>query len=156
MSTDRSFVEQNARERDRLRSLVSRLTDAELRSSVNEHWTVAGVLGHVAFWDERALFLVGKLVEGTPFTASHDEPEDPDWINDASRPLIHAVPPRQLADLAVRVAEETDAAVAALSPELAARTYPADPASPLNAVRAHHRAEHLDEIEAALERIGSA
>ena len=156
MSIDRSFVEQNTRERDRLRSLVSRLTDAELGNPVNEHWTVAGVLGHIAFWDGRALFLAGKLVEGTPFTASDDEPDDPDWINDASRPLIHAVPPRKLADLAVRVAEETDAAVAALSAELAVRTYPADPTSPLNAVRAHHRAQHLDEIEAALERISSA
>ena len=74
----------------------------------------------------------------------------------ASRPLIHAVMPRQLADLALRVAEETDAAVAALSPELAARTYPADPSSPLNAFRVHHRAEHLDEIEAALQRTSSA
>ena len=156
MSNDRSFIEQNARERDRFRSLVSRLTDAELASSVNEHWTVAGVLGHLAFWDGRALFLSGKLVEGMQFTPSDDEPDDPDWINDASRPLIHAVPPRQLADLVVRGAEETDAAVAALSPELAARTYPADPTSPLNAVRAHHRAEHLDEIEVALERISSA
>lgn len=150
MSIDRSFVEQNARERDRLRSLVMRLTDEELNALVNEHWTVAGVLGHVAFWDGRALFLAGKLVNRVPFTASDEEPEDVDWINDANRPLIHAIPPRQLADLALRVAEETDAAVASLSPDLAARTYPADPTSPLNAVRAGHRAEHLDEIEAAL------
>ena len=155
MSIDRSFVEQNRRELDRLRSLVSRLSDEELSASVNEHWTVAGVLGHIAFWDERALFLTRKLVDGTPFTPSDREPEDPDWINDASRRLIHAVPPRQLADLAMRVAEETDAAVAALSPELAARSYPADPTSPLNTERADHRGEHLDEIEAALERIGS-
>jgi hypothetical protein len=150
MPIDRSFVEQNARERDRLRSLVMRLTDEELNALVNEHWTVAGVLGHVAFWDGRALFLAGKLVNGVPFTASDEEPEDVDWINDANRPLIHAIPPRQLADLALRVAEETDAAIASLPPDLAARTYPADPASPVNTVRAGHRAEHLDEIEAAL------
>lgn len=156
MSVDRSFVEHNARERERLRSLLRRLTDEELSGSVNEHWTVAGVLGHIAFWDGRALFLAGKLVEGLPFTASDDDPEDVDWINDASRPLIHAIPPRELADLALRVAEETDAAVAALPPDLAARTYPADLSSPLNAVRAHHRAEHLDEIEAALAEGSSA
>ena len=150
MSVDRSFVDHNERERERLRSLVSRLNDEELSSPVNEHWTVAGVLGHIAFWDGRALFLAGRLTQGVPFDASDQEPEDVDWINDASRPLIHAVPPRQLAELAARVAEETDAAVAALSPVLAARTYPADPSSPLYAVRAHHRAEHLDEIEAAL------
>ena len=150
MSVDRSFVDHNDRERERLRSLVSRLNDEELSTPVNEHWTVAGVLGHIAFWDGRALFLAGKLADGVPFDASDEEPEDVDWINDASRPLIHAVPARQLAELALRVAEETDAAVAALPPDLAARTYPADPSSPLNAVRAHHRAEHLDEIEAAL------
>ncbi len=56
MSIDRSFVEQNARERDRLRSLVMRLTDEELNALVNEHWTVAGVLGHVAFWDGAPYF----------------------------------------------------------------------------------------------------
>ena len=156
MPVDRSLIEQNERERERLRSLVSRLSDEELSGSVNEHWTVAGVLGHIAFWDGRALVLAGKLVDGVPFTASDEEPEDVDWINDASRPLIHAIPPRQLADLALRVAEETDAAVAALPPELAARTYPTDPSSPLNAVRAHHRAQHLDEIEAALGRVPSA
>jgi Mycothiol maleylpyruvate isomerase N-terminal domain len=150
MPIDRSFVEQNAHERERLRSLVMRLTDEELDAPVNEHWTVAGVLGHVAFWDGRALFLAGKLANGVPFTASDEEPEDVDWINDANRPLIHAVPPRHLANLALRVAEETDGAVASLPPDLAARTYPADPASPVNAVRASHRAEHLDEIEAAL------
>jgi hypothetical protein len=150
MAIDRSYVQQNARERDRLRSLVSRLSDEGLSASVNEYWTVAGVLGHIAFWDGRALFLAGKLASGVPFTASDEEPEDPDWINDASRPLIHAIAPRRLADLALRVAEETDAAVAALSPDLAARTYPADRSSPLNAVRADHRAEHMDEIEAAL------
>lgn len=156
MAVDRSYVDANARERDRLHALIDRLTDGQLDAAVNEYWTVAGVLGHIAFWDGRALFLARKLVEGVPFTASDDEPEDVDWINDASRPLIHAIPPRQLADLALRMAEETDAAVAALPPDLAARTSPADPTSPLNAVRAHHRAQHLDEIEAALARSSSA
>jgi DinB superfamily len=150
MSIDRSFVEENTRERERMRSLIQRLTDDELNAPVNEFWTVAGVLGHVAFWDRRNLFLAGKLVRGVPFTPDDDEPDDVDWINDANRPLIHAIPARQLADLAMRVAEETDAAVASLPPELAARTYPTDPNSPLNAVRASHRGEHLDEIEAAL------
>jgi hypothetical protein len=49
MSVDRSYVEQNTRERERLRALVARLGDDELRSHVNQHWTVAGVLGHIAF-----------------------------------------------------------------------------------------------------------
>lgn len=146
------YVEQNTRQRERLRSLVERLTDEELRAPVNESWTVAGVLGHIAFWDGRALFLANKLVRGEPFTPSDNEPEDVDWINDANRPLIHAIPPREAADLALRLADETDARVASLPPELVAKAWPEDSESPLNVIRAHHRGEHLDEVEAALAR----
>ena len=91
-----------------MRALVKRLSDEELRSPVNEYWTVAGVLGHIAFWDARVLALADKLEHGVPFSPSDAEPEDVDWINDASRPLIHAIEPRELAQLALRVAEETD------------------------------------------------
>lgn len=133
-----------------MRVLVERLGDPELEQSVNESWTVAGVLGHVAFWDGRALFLAEKLIRGEPFTPSDEEPEDPDWINDATRPLIHAIPPRRAAELALGVAEQVDNLLASMPPELASRTWPSDESSPLNASRADHRGEHLDEIEAAL------
>lgn len=133
-----------------MRALVERLGDPELEQSVNESWTVAGVLGHVAFWDGRALFLAEKLIRGEPFTPSDEEPEDPDWINDATRPLIHAIPPRRAAELALGVAEQVDNLLASMPPELASRTWPSDESSPLNASRADHRGEHLDEIEAAL------
>jgi hypothetical protein len=152
MAADRPYVEPNTRERERLRGLVERLSDEELRRQVNEHWTVAGVLGHIAFWDARVLFLAEKLTRGAPFTPSDTEPEDPDWINDSTRPLIHAIAPREAAQLALRIAEETDQRVASLPPALTAGTWPEDPKSPLNPLRASHRGEHLDEIQAALER----
>ena len=144
---DRSFVAANARELERMRALVSRLSDRQLGEMVNEYWSVAGVLGHIAFWDGRALYFAGKLQRGEPFTASENEPEDVDWINDSSRPLIHAIPPRALAELAASIAAETDELVASLSEELLAGL---DEASPLNPVRADHRGEHLDEIEASI------
>jgi hypothetical protein len=93
------------------------------------------------------LSLAGKLRRGEPFAPSDRDPEDVDWINDASRPLIHAVAPDVLASLALRIAEEADATVAALPPE---RMAPLDPDSPIYALRAAHRGEHLDEIDAAL------
>jgi hypothetical protein len=146
MVEDRAYIEQNTRERERLRALVD-LSEEQLRIPVNEYWTVAAVLGHIAFWDARVLSLADKLDRGIPFSASDTEPEDVDWINDASRPLIHAIPPLEAARLALQIAEETDARVATLPVE---RLYPRDPESPLYALRASHRGEHLDEVEAAL------
>jgi hypothetical protein len=147
MAEDRSYVDQNTRERERLRALVERLDENDLRLPVNEYWTVAAVLGHIAFWDARVLSLADKLQRGEPFSPSDAEPEDVDWINDASRPLIHAIPPLEAARLALRIAEETDTRVASLPVD---RLWPNDPDSPLYAVRASHRGEHLDEVEAAL------
>jgi hypothetical protein len=146
---DRSFVAANTRELGRMRALVSRLSDRQLSEMVNEHWTVAGVLGHIAFWDGCALYLARKLQRGEPLGASENEPEDVDWINDSSRPLIHAIAPRAVAELAVSIAVDTDELVASLSDELLGGL---DETSPLNTVRADHRGEHLDEIEAAIQQ----
>jgi len=144
---DHRYIEENARERERMRSIVESSTEEDLTAPVNEYWSVAGVLGHIAFWDARILALAGKLERGVPFAASDTEPEDVDWINDASRPLIHAIPPLEAGRLALQIAEDTDARVATLPPD---RLWPRDPDSPLYALRASHRGEHLDDIEAAL------
>jgi hypothetical protein len=150
MSEDRSYIDENTRERERLRALVERLDEDALIAPVNEYWTVAAVLGHIAFWDARVLSLADKMERGERFSSSDAEPEDVDWINDASRPLIHAIAPLEAAQLALRIAEETDGRVANLPLD---RLWPHDPDSPLFALRASHRGEHLDEVEAALRAI---
>jgi hypothetical protein len=147
MSEDRPYVDENTRERERLHALVERLDEDELRMPANEHWTVAAVFGHIAFWDGRALALADKLERGMSFSPSDAKPEDVDWINDAARPLIHAISPREVAQLALRIAEETDARVASVPVD---RLWPRDPDSPLYPLRADHRGEHLDDLEAAL------
>src|SRR4029079_9514198 len=50
MSDDRAYVQDNTRQRERLRALIERLDDEALSLPVNEYWTVAGVLGHLAYW----------------------------------------------------------------------------------------------------------
>jgi len=147
MSADHTYVERNTHERERLRGLVARLADDDLRRPVTDRWTVADMLGHLAFWDARALSLAEKVEAGEPFGPADNEPDDVDAINAAARALVGALPPRQVAELAVRLAEETDRRVATLDPE---RLWPEDPDCPLNPLRASHRAEHLDHIEAAL------
>jgi hypothetical protein len=141
------YVAENRRELERMRTIADGLSDKQLRLPVNAYWTVSAVFGHIAFWDARILALADKFERGEPFTESDHEPEDVDWINDATRPLIHAVPPAELIGLSLRIAEETDERVAALPPD---RMWPQDPDSPIYCVRAAHRAEHLDDVEAAL------
>jgi hypothetical protein len=47
---DRGYIERNEASRARLRALLDRLTDDDLRQRVGE-WTVAMSLAHLAFWD---------------------------------------------------------------------------------------------------------
>jgi hypothetical protein len=92
------------------------------------------------------LVLAEKIDRGEPWVAGDAEPEG-DWLNDSTRPLIHAIAPRATAELALRIAEETDARVAELPLD---RMYPLDPDSPISPARSAHRGEHLDELEQAL------
>jgi len=150
VADDRSYIEANTRERERMRALVEGLDDDALKAPVNEYWTVVGVLGHIAYRDIRVMVLAEKIDRGEPWVPGDAEP-DGDWLNDSTRPLIHAIRPRDAARFALRIAEQTDALVAKLPLN---RLLPHDPDSPINAARGEHRGEHLDEIEAALRARG--
>jgi hypothetical protein len=45
---NRSYIETNLRGRERLRALVEGLDEDSLTAQVNEYWSVAGVLAHMA------------------------------------------------------------------------------------------------------------
>ena len=146
MTNDRSYIPVNDRERERLRDFIDRFDDDALAAPANEYWTVAGVLGHLAYWDSRVLVLADKIDRGEPWITSDAEPEG-DWLTDSTRSLIHAIAPRSAAELALRIAEETDARVAELPLD---RMAPLDPDSPIYPARGEHRGEHLDELERVL------
>ena len=148
MAVDRAYVAENDAERERLRALVTRLSDDELRRPMPAGWTVAAVLAHIGLWDARAIFLLDKWGRGVEPAPTDYEPEDVDWINDAAKPLCLALPPRDAAQLALRLAEEADGKLEALSDEMLEKVRAAG--SPLNLSRADHRREHLDDIERAL------
>ncbi len=151
VAVDRSYVAQNNRERDRLRALVARLSDQELSRPLEAGWTIAGVLGHLAFWDQRIQVLLERWQrEGAGGQPRPENAADVHWINDAAKPLILALPPRRVAELAVAIAEAVDRAVETLPDQLVAENAAAG--GPINLQRAEHRREHLDEIEQALAR----
>jgi uncharacterized damage-inducible protein DinB len=145
---NRSHIAENNAERERLKALVTRLSDEELSRPMAAGWSVAGVLAHMALWDARGLYLMDKWESGIAPSAADYEPEDIDWVNDAAKPLCLALPPRTAAQLALQLAEETDRRVEALSDELLAQII--DVGQPFNLSRANHRREHLDDIESYL------
>ena len=144
---DRSHEAANDTERARLRALVAGASDDQLRRPMPAGWTVAAVLAHVAYWDALAIYWLDKwAITGEPTVY---EPEDTDATNGAAKPLCLALPPRLAAELSLRVAEEADAKVRALSDAMLAKIQAKGP-PPFNLSRANHRKEHLDEIEPVL------
>lgn len=148
MTESRSYIAENDRERRRLEALVDKLDDAALTRTMPAGWTVAAVLAHLAFWDQRIIVFIEMLKRGA--APPMGTQEDVDWINDAAKPAQLALPPRRAATLAVETARATDHAVATLSDDLLARNAAAG--SPIYLVRATHRREHLDDIEKAVAR----
>src|SRR5262245_20012358 len=151
MAEDRAYVAKNQAELERLRRLVDRLSDQELAKPMPAGWTVAAVLGHLAFWDYRMVTLLdrwGPEGRGTP-PPQIDE-ASVDWINDAGKPFCLALPPRAAARMAVEAAVAADQRVADLSEGQLAENRAAG--APISVLRAEHRREHLDEIEHVLGR----
>jgi Mycothiol maleylpyruvate isomerase N-terminal domain len=147
MAVDRSFVTQNDAERARLEKLVGRLSDGDLQRPLAAGWTVAGVLAHLAFWDQRTFILLDRW-QRDGVAPPADDQGNVDWINDSAKPMFLALPPRRTVELALAIAEATDRKVASLSDDLVRRI--AETGAPVSLVRATHRREHLDEIERAL------
>jgi len=146
---DRSFVADNEKERRRLSALVGRLSDQDLGRPMNGGWTVASVLAHLAFWDERVVVLLDQWgADGRGPAPRPNAEADVDWVNDAGKPLCLALPPRVAANLAVKAAEAADGRLAGLSDGLLAALAAAG--GPIRLSRADHRREHLDQIESAL------
>ena len=144
MTLDQSYLSENAAEYEHLKSLVSRVTDKELGCPLEAGWTVSAVLAHLAFWDQRALVLLDKWgKEGIG-----PSPIDADVVNEVTRPLCLAIPPRAAAELAVSSAQQIDQAIERMSTEMAAQVESIGQTVRLN--RAHHRRDHLSQIEKAL------
>lgn len=140
---DRSFVERNRASTERIRALAARLSDEELQHPVGQHWTVAIVFAHLAFWDRRVMYVLDMTERnGEVFI-----PEIDIFVNDLSLPLWAAIPPRVAARIAIETAETLDARLENYPQTLVEKVYAANERW---VVRALHRGEHLNEADAAL------
>ncbi len=145
MNIIEEMIDDNAREYAHLRELVERLTDDDLGLPLEAGWTVSAVLAHLAFWDQRAITLIGKWKkEGVG-----PSPIDTDIVNEATRRLCLAIQPRKAAELAVALAGEVDKIIADLTPDMVEAIQTKGTTVKLR--RADHRRTHIGEIEKALE-----
>ena len=143
MALDHSFVERNRASTDRMRALATRLSDEELQHPVGEHWTVAIVFAHLAFWDRRVMYVLDMTErEGKLFV-----PEIDIFVNDLSLPLWAAIPPREAVRIGIETAEALDKRLEGYPPALLEEIHAY---MPRWVIRALHRNTHLDEAEEAL------
>ena len=106
------YSARNAAEREKLEKLVARLTDEQMgRAAGGPGWTVGALLGHLTFWDQRALALLKKWRKQGIGPSGMDI----DVVNDATRPLLVAVPPRKAAELFITAARAIDEAIDSLA-----------------------------------------
>jgi hypothetical protein len=143
MTLDRSFIELNRASTERIRALAARLSDAELLHPVGEHWTVAIVFAHLAWWDRRVMYVLDMTERDSKLFV----PQIDIVVNDLSLPLWAAIPPREAARIAIETAETLDKRLEEYSPALLEEVFIYNKRW---VVRSLHRSEHLDETDAAL------
>ena len=147
MPLDATYKEQNHASRERIRALANRLTDAEMQTKVGEHWTVAIVFAHLAFWERRVMYVLDMTEKNGKLFI----PEIDIFVNDLSLPLWAAIPPREAARIAIEECETLDKRLEEYEPALLEEIYNYNKRW---VVRALHRNEHLDEADAALKQSG--
>jgi hypothetical protein len=144
------YSEQNAGSRRRLEALVRGLSEEDLARSTDYGWTVAALLAHLAFWDQRMIVILRRwLDEG--FDPS---PIDARAVNDALKVVCHALDPRAAIALCLSSAEALDAELDALTDDLTQQLeeHAAASETQFRMNRSLHRDGHLDDIEALLSK----
>jgi hypothetical protein len=148
MANGRGHDRRNDESRERLAAVLGMLTDGDAELALDDDWTVASLLAHVAFWDG----LVAQRWEAA-LRAGERTPPDlddrlTDLINAAAMPEWQAIDPARLAGLVAGAASAVDALIA----ELPADSVEAVLASgrPRLLDRSFHRVEHLETIEGRL------
>ena len=145
MPLDPNYTQLNRESTERIKKIASNLTDEQFQTRVGEHWTVAIALVHLAFWDKRVL----ATLESTAKNKKLSVVEVDTVVNDLSLPIWATVPAKEAIKLAIETAEELDNQLEKFPKDLLEEMYNHNKRL---VVRALHRNEHLDEVEAALKK----
>ena len=144
------YSDQNAQSHRRLETLVHRLSDEDLSRSTDYGWTVAALLAHLAFWDQRVLVILRRWLEQGFDPSLIDSAA----VNDSLRVICHALEPLTAIELCLSCAQAVDAELETLTPELVKQMegHAAATETQFRMNRSLHRDGHLNDIEALLNR----
>ena len=145
MSLDPNYAQLNRISTERIKQLAASLSDDEMQTRVGEHWTVAIALAHLAWWDRRVMYVLDMTAKNGKLFV----PEIDIFVNDLSLPLWAAIPPREAARIAIETSADLDQRLEAYPQHLLEEIYNYNKRW---VVRALHRNEHLDEVDAALQK----
>ncbi len=145
MAIDPTYNEQNRASTERMKALAASLTDEEMQTGVGEHWTVAIVFAHLAWWDRRVLYVLDMTQKNGKLFV----PEIDIIVNDLSLPLWAAIPPREAARIGIEASAELDKRLETYAPSLLEEIYNFNKRW---VIRGLHRNEHLTEAEAAVKK----
>lgn len=142
------YAQENADSRQRLETLVRRLSATDLALSTHYGWTVAALLAHLAFWDQRMVVILKRWKE----EGFDPSPIDAAAVNDALKVICHALEPRAAIELALSAAKQLDAELEALTPDFVKQIeqHIQATSTQFRMNRSLHRDGHLDDIEALL------
>ena len=140
----------NAAARDRILSLVARLTDAQMAVQGEDGWTIGAQLAHLAFWDRVHVGRLRMALEGGGDLPAPLAVETIDAINDAGLHGWRLIGGGVAVGLFADASREVDAYLASLDPSVVDRIRAAG--LPRLVERHRHRTDHGDAIEEALSR----
>ena len=89
----------NGESTERLRAVVARLGDDDLKRSLGDGWTVGFALAHLAFWDARQVAALQRMAQGEPF------PSEDMATNAALEVIADAFDPEVIGQAAVSAAQ---------------------------------------------------
>lgn len=143
---NRDFQIANKISREKMRTLIQSMSDDQLALSTVAGWTIASTLAHIAFWDNRILYLLNHWKENEIVPS----PYDVDAINEAQKPFLLALPPRIAASLALQSAEAIDTEIEKITDQYVEKILAAKVQFKFE--RHVHREYHFKEIEETLKK----
>ena len=134
----------NRESTERMRTIINRLSDAELSKRVGSDWTISITLAHLALWDQRVRFVIESAKQNNKLHAPYYDYQ----LNDILTPILRAIPVREAASLAIATAEKLDDDLEQCSTRLVEEMQEVNERL---IDRSIDRNLHLDEIENAIQ-----